>query len=433
LAVEEVAEVERAPARRRRVIALALQRPYLAVFVVGLSTRAVGAVLIWVFRNGSIYDDDRLYTTMAFQSAHGQTGTWDAYTHWLWDHTSTMLIPLSLLYRVLRTSSTLPGQLTIACVGAGVAVLVARLYRPVGGAEGALAVGLVVALLPSQVVLSSVALKDAPVWATLVGISILVARGPASRGRWDGIVPLATAMLLFLLAHLRSHTFVTAALALAVATVVLARRRQVRRTIGMLAVAVFLPWLLGFGPVGISFVTDHAGSIEAIRGSNATGNTAIAAATTTTTLTPTVTVGPPPTGPATTTTTTRSANPSYDDAGSGGTDVKYLPRGVFALLMEPLPWRSGDLTLRLAAAETVIWYPMLLLAIVGLLCARRQLDDLAFPIVVGVGTLVMWGLIEGNVGTAYRHRGEFAWVICVLAVLGAQHLLARRAVRAAER
>jgi hypothetical protein len=73
-------------------------------------------------------------------------------------------------------------------------------------------------------------------------------------------------------------------------------------------------------------------------------------------------------------------------------------------LLEPLPWRHDSLSQRLAALETIVWYPMLVLAAIGLVqSVRRRLETVVFPIVVGGGTLVMWGLIEGNIGQ-HRHR-----------------------------
>jgi hypothetical protein len=49
-----------------------------------------------------------------------------------------------------------------------------------------------------------------------------------------------------------------------------------------------------------------------------------------------------------------------------------------------------------------------------------------FPILVGGGILVMYALTEGNIGTAYRHRGEFVWVVAILGSSGLDRLVARR-------
>lgn len=97
------------------------------------------------------------------------------------------------------------------------------------------------------------------------------------------------------------------------------------------------------------------------------------------------------------------------------------------MLLEPFPLPfTGSAPLRLARMESLLWYPLVLLAAVGLWIARRHLRVLLFPIVVGGGILFMYALSEGNVGTAHRHRGEFVWVVVLLAALGARHLTSRR-------
>ena len=40
--------------------------------------------------------------------------------------------------------------------------------------------------------------------------------------------------------------------------------------------------------------------------------------------------------------------------------------------------------------------------------------------------ITMWSLVDGNFGTAFRHRGEVVWAVVVLAAVGAERLLKRR-------
>ena len=44
----------------------------------------------------------------------------------------------------------------------------------------------------------------------------------------------------------------------------------------------------------------------------------------------------------------------------------------------------------------------------------------------------MSSLFEGNLGTAFRHRGQVLWALAVLAALGAQRLWLRRSGAAGE-
>jgi hypothetical protein len=93
------------------------------------------------------------------------------------------------------------------------------------------------------------------------------------------------------------------------------------------------------------------------------------------------------------------------------------------MLLRPFPWQPAPTSaLRLAQLEMVIWYPLLLLAAFGLIAVRRSAHVLLFPLLVGAGSAAMWALVEGNFGTAYRHRGEFVWVVALLAAAGAADL-----------
>lgn len=114
-------------------------------------------------------------------------------------------------------------------------------------------------------------------------------------------------------------------------------------------------------------------------------------------------------------------------------ELAYLPRGISVMLIEPFPIPfTGSVSLRLARAESLVWYPLLLLALVGLVQAFKHRQATAFPILAGGAILVMYSLTEGNIGTAHRHRGEFVWVVVLLAGMGWHHLARRRRAAAQE-
>lgn len=97
------------------------------------------------------------------------------------------------------------------------------------------------------------------------------------------------------------------------------------------------------------------------------------------------------------------------------------------MLFEPVPWTfEGTTTMKLARLEMVLWYPVLVLAIVGLWRWKRFARITVFPVMFGAGSLLVYGLAEGNLGTAFRHRGEFIWVVILLAVIGAFVVAERR-------
>src|SRR5439155_9765984 len=92
-------------------------------------------------------------------------------------------------------------------------------------------------------------------------------------------------------------------------------------------------------------------------------------------------------------------------------NLRYLPQGVVALLVKPLPWSTnGNRSLELAGAEHLLWYPLLVLALLGSLSIWVERDVLLFPAVSATGIVIVYALSEGNLGTAFRHRGEVEWV-----------------------
>jgi hypothetical protein len=125
----------------------------------------------------------------------------------------------------------------------------------------------------------------------------------------------------------------------------------------------------------------------------------------------------------------KPAGPEVDDVQSDETsvarDLGHLPRGLSVMLLEPYPWNrpvSGPVAA--ATAELVLWYPLLGLAVVGgvhtLRSRRSWLPTLMLPLLVGGAVAVLYGLAEGNFGTAYRHRGELVWVVALFAAAGGE-------------
>jgi hypothetical protein len=224
----------------------------------------------------------------------------------------------------------------------------------------------------------------------------------------------AVAVLFVLLAHLRLHTLVAAAWAVALASWFGVRRHRVVRGAGAAVLLLSVPWLLGVGPAGMSLVLDSSGTLEARRANNAVGA---------------VTAVVPPSHPAATATPT-PPHPAPDDA--LGANVRYLPKGLSVMLIEPLPWKAGaSRAVDLARVETLVWWPLLGLAAIGIVGSRRRLRVLAFPILTAGAIVVLYALSEGNFGTAYRHRGEVVWAVVLLAGAGVDVLQTRRLARAA--
>lgn len=437
--------------------------PVFLVFLVALGARVVVAFVLTVVFGGSLVPDDSTYSRMAEQVAEGERGAWDAYTHELYRRTFAFLAPIALIYSVVGPEP-LAGQLFVGFLGAFTAAATTFIALEFLKSRWAIAAGLIVALLPSQVLWSSLILKDAAVWFALATLGIVAAIAARSIG-WRLLPPAgAAAVLLVGLAYLREHTLVVASFALALASVAGISTHRLPRIAGSLTLAVCVPWLVGIGPAGFTLITD-AGSLEQRRMLNAEGaRTAFVEAE------PADPVDPEQervlveriaaleaeaaqlrsraeeSDDAAVQTAASleqeamelrnqldrqdTSGPAGEDATALDPNLAHLPTGLAVMLFEPVPWETeGSPSLRLARLEALVWYPLLILGLIGLWVSRKHLGSLAFPILAGGGMLFVYALTEGNIGTAFRHRGEFVWVVALLATLGLHEVLSRRRQR----
>lgn len=463
------------------LIALILHHPFVSIFLCSLLVRVVVIGFLTPLFSGAFVLDDSTYLQMATDVAEGRRQNWDPYTHGLLERTAVFLLPLSLIFNIFGSHPWL-GQLLVGVAGALAAVLTARVATEFVEIRWAIAAGLIVGLLPSQILWSSLILKDAFVWVVLVAISLLMATVARSSPKAIWFWFIAVAIVVGSLGYLRTHTLVVACWALVLAAWFGRSDTRIVRISLALATAGCVPWAIGIGPAGFEFVSNAKG-LEQKRIANATSaNTAVVppprsyldevatglregsspekiantygltpeqvrdlvasvkeieegvrsgrsedelAAETGSTIeqvrqisgstgrqpgqpsAPDTPSPPPP--PA--------AEPPLDP------NIAYLPRGLTVVLFEPVPWGTGGtLALRLARVENVLWYPLILIAMIGFAPAMRRLEVMSFPLLAGGGLLLVYALAEGNIGTAFRHRGEIVWVVALLAAAGAREL-----------
>ena len=368
--------------------------PLQLVFVIAFVARLSVALVVAVTKGGALFPDDAGYLNLANQYRLGRTELWDIYETWgLWSINSGFLWPISQLFRLFGFHPILAQTLS-AVVGATVAVAVSSLVRRHASTASALAAGLAVALFPSQILWSSLVLKDAYSWMALALIAVVHGwwskRGNSDRF-YQGLF--AVACLSYLLSHLRVHTFVVVCIAGLGAVLFTSGSRRLMRAVSIFLLLLFLPLSVGASYFGADTISLRS-NLSGIR-----ANMAIGARTSITDIT----------------------DITGDPIGSGHLEgFAYLPTGLRVMLLDPLPnqlHRSPNL--KFAFAEHLLWYPLLLLAALGIWRYRRRLStDLAYTLLVTGGLAIMWGFVEGNFGTAYRHRGELVWGIAVFAGLG---------------
>lgn len=459
-ALPETSHGERPTAKSNTIKARVLSRPVLVVFLISLAVRSACAVLVTrLFGGALIQADSLMYHQMATAASTGATAHWDEYTHQLFAATATFLQPMTLLYQIFEPSQLL-GALLVGVAGAATAAVTAALARDLWRSNTvALWVGLGVGLLPSQIFWSSVTMKDAFVWLMVATVALIALRASrATDGRRLLLMGALLLLAMLLLAYLRQHTLLVAGFALALTGWAGTAEHRWKRGLAGVAICIFLPWAVGLGPAGWTLISNK--NISNMRLLNAVGaRTAV------------VEVPESLENPqivdnlfAEASNLRRNARrlerkgateesaaleakaneiesranslqqeqadpiPSEEEAGLAPS-LRHLPRGTSVILLEPYPWQTSESTsLNLARAETLVWYPILALGLIGLAmtAVRLRRSELLFPAAFALGTIVVYGLTEGNVGTAYRHRGEFVWAIVLLAGAGAMHLKSRR-------
>ncbi|HUP15129.1 MAG TPA: hypothetical protein VM848_03635 [Acidimicrobiia bacterium] len=382
--------------------------PGRAVFFAALGVRLTALIAIQTLLPDSwLALDDATYMGLAADLASGETADWSPDLRQLFESTATFLIPLAALFWVFGPSQML-GSILVVLVGAGAAGLTTKVAARALPPEWALAAGGVVAFLPSQIGWSVTTLKDAWVWFVAAGVAYAMAAAVGSnptRRVWPWV---AVAIWLILLSHLRLHSTVVAVWAVALTVLVTIRPLRWGPVGITLVIALIIPWAAGGGPGGFDTVAQRVTDLEQVRAANAVGADSAF-------------VDVPP----------ATVSPDVDGANPGA-DVVHLPRGLSVMLLEPYPWeenRSSQIVF--AKLDTILWYPVLGLALVGLMALRHHRQIVVFPLLYGGGVTLMYALAEGNLGTAFRHRGEAVWAAAILAAVGARELWARRLDRGA--
>jgi len=109
-----------------------------------------------------------------------------------------------------------------------------------------------------------------------------------------------------------------------------------------------------------------------------------------------------------------------------GAALRYIPLGGSYLLFAPFPWDIQTNLQATALGETLLWYPIFLLSLLGLhLCVRDGVSAALVPASVLLVVVSSYALVEGNFGTAYRHRAQIMPLFFVFAGVGLSWLKAR--------
>jgi hypothetical protein len=456
-----------ASTRRQRIRSLVDAHPFVTVAAVATAARVAMVAYNVLAHHGYTIPDEQQYLDLSRWMADGldPRSYANGYGRSLLDAVPVFLWPLTFLTWVFGDGVRLVASLCVAVFGVVTAVATTWLAQPIVARRWAVLAGVVVAIVPSQVLLSSVVLRESLVWAGCAGMAVAVAA--ANRASTTRALALAGGLAVIAMLTLgwtRDQVLIAASWSLLPGVLLGPSSWRGRRFVGALLLVLFVPMFSNVGPGGadlISTMAPQLGSLRTTLSMNAstafTPTTLLEEATTTiTTPTSVVATGPPSTivpgvsppptspvpptsvaptttvPPTTTTVPGQSIVRGYggevylvDD--SAGASLHALPRGLLAVLLRPYPWESADtVDSSFARIENIGWYVLYAFAALGAVATGwRSRDRLGYPALLFLGITASAAVIQGNLGTAFRHRGELLWVVALFAAIGAASLLER--------
>jgi hypothetical protein len=107
--------------------------------------------------------------------------------------------------------------------------------------------------------------------------------------------------------------------------------------------------------------------------------------------------------------------------------LRTLPTGIFNVMVRPLPWESlTSIDIKAASLETALWLVLYILAVLGLWTRSRNFPSIIYLAAISGSVALAGAVTHGNLGTAFRHRGQILFALAVLAAAGMEYLVDRR-------
>ena len=417
-----------------------LTRPVLTVFVVALTVRVAVAVASNTLHESVLIPDEVSYLRIAALMSTGDldleptqrcleyaiadgTPFYCHYWRGLFASTRTFSWPLTTLFWIFGPHRIL-GQFLAALAGALAAAVTARLASELVREPFALGAGMVVALLPSQVLLSSVVLRESTIWFLLASLGVLVTLSARQRTRSRlALSAVGLGLLFILLAWLRIQTAVLA-LWCSVPVFALVGRNRMVRILFAAGVIVLAPVLVGVGPAASGFANDslarlgYSRNVMSLGAETAFNYSAWSESRSS--------VAPPRGIVDSETLTGALAILEREVEDERLMDaVLIVPSGLYNTMIRPIFWSVSDIrsvsrSHALAGLEAPLWIIGYLLAGVGVYVFRQRVSVIAFPVLFLLAIAFSGAITHGNLGTAFRHRGQVMFALAILAAAGLQ-------------
>ena len=283
---------------------------------------------------------------------------------------------------------------------------------------------------------SSVALRESTIWLLLAGIGLLVSLS-ARQKRVDILVlsALGIGLLFVLLAWLRLQTAVLALWCVVPVFAIVGKSRQIRVLLAIGVLVVF-PILVGVGPAGSGFIMS---SIERLGYSRNVMSLGADTAFNYTAWSESGSSVVPSASNSMTEVQVGALNILSREVGalnilsrevgneSVSDTILILPSGLYNSMVRPVLWSVSDLrnassSHAMAALEAPAWIVGYLFAGFGGYSNRRRLEIVGYPILFVIAIALSGAVTHGNLGTAFRHRGQIVFALAVLALAGVQEV-----------
>jgi hypothetical protein len=99
--------------------------------------------------------------------------------------------------------------------------------------------------------------------------------------------------------------------------------------------------------------------------------------------------------------------------------ITYMPIGVLVVLFAPFPWQLFSTSQIFAAPEMVMWYIMLPFLLRGIFFVSRNKAKYFISLFICLlFTVIFLGMIEGNIGTLFRHRSVLIEFCLIFTAIG---------------
>ena len=117
-----------------------------------------------------------------------------------------------------------------------------------------------------------------------------------------------------------------------------------------------------------------------------------------------------------------------------GGALRFLPLGLAFFLFAPFPWAITSTLQLVTLPEVLVWYGLMPFTVMGFrsVMGSRSRQSLVVISVLMV-VLTTYALVEGNFGTAYRHRAQVMPLFFLFTAAGAVRFKLRREARRASR